>query len=392
MIRVAFTALGGVQWTGGHNYLLNLLTALVRYQSATLKPILFIGSTAQSIEIEQFQALEGIEVVLTEAVDSKRQIRSLVQAVVLGRDLALRKLLVQNRIDLIFEAAQFYGRRLGIPAIAWIPDFQHRAMPTLFSMRAWLRREFGFRAQIVGGRTIMLSSDDARAACEFYYPSTRKRTRTVRFATSAGLIVTLEQAREIARSYGLPERFFFLPNQFWKHKNHGIVIDALKILNERGVRLVVAASGRQHDPRHPDYFASLQQKVDALSLGEQFRFLGMLPYAHIPALMRACEALINPSLFEGWSTTVEEARSLGVPMILSDLETHYEQVGVDARYFQRASAESLANILEEVSESTDTAREEKYSRARTDAECRFEHYAKEFYELVRACCNGYSPA
>ena len=44
-------------------------------------------------------------------------------------------------------------------------------------------------------------------------------------------------------------------------------------------------------------------------------------------------ALINPSRSEGWSTTVEEAKSFGVPMILSDIDVHREQTGGTARYF-----------------------------------------------------------
>ena len=64
-----------------------------------------------------------------------------------------------------------------------------------------------------------------------------------------------------------------------------------------------------------------------------FRYLGMIPLDHVYALLRASVALINPSRFEGWSTTVEEAKSFGVPMILSDIDVHREQTGGAARYF-----------------------------------------------------------
>ena len=48
--------------------------------------------------------------------------------------------------------------------------------------------------------------------------------------------------------------------------------------------------------------------------------------------MCASVALLNPSHFEGWSTTVEEARALGVPMLLSDLDVHLEQAQGIARF------------------------------------------------------------
>lgn len=33
---------------------------------------------------------------------------------------------------------------------------------------------------------------------------------------------------------------------------------------------------------------------------------------------------VNPSFYEGWSTTVEEAKSIGVPLLLSDIPVHRE--------------------------------------------------------------------
>ena len=71
----------------------------------------------------------------------------------------------------------------------------------------------------------------------------------------------------------------------------------------------------------------------------------MIPLAHVYALLRACTALLNPSAFEGWSTTVEEAKSFGVPMMLSDIGVHREQTGGAARYFDLNDAPALADHL-----------------------------------------------
>jgi glycosyltransferase involved in cell wall biosynthesis len=66
------------------------------------------------------------------------------------------------------------------------------------------------------------------------------------------------------------------------------------------------------------------------------------------SLLRTCAALINPSFFEGWSSTVEEARVLGVPMLLSDIAVHREQMQNAATYFNAADAEGLAANLREI--------------------------------------------
>ena len=109
--------------------------------------------------------------------------------------------------------------------------------------------------------------------------------------------------------------------------------------------LEVAASGSTYDPREPDYFSALMSEVKARGLDASFRHLGMIPIEHVYALLRTSLALINPSRCEGWSTTVEEAKSFGVPMILSDIDVHREQTRGAARYFAVDDARVLAEHL-----------------------------------------------
>lgn len=387
MIRIAFTLIGGSNWTGGHNYLFNLLTTLVEYQSLRITPVLFVGEDSDEI-IASLDSI-NVELVTTPLLNASRRTASLVQSLLWGRDEALRKLFEQRHIDLVFENAQFFGWRLGIPAIAWIPDFQHRALPDLFSRGGWWKRDVGFRAQVMGGRTIMLSSEDARRDCEQFYPATRDRTRTVHFAVPPGPPLPFDEARNIADSYGLPERFVYLPNQFWRHKNHLLVLNALSILQKQGKAIVVAASGKQADPRDPEYFPSFVRELEARGLQQEFRLLGLIPYAHIRPLMQASMAVLNPSLFEGWSTTVEEAQALGVPLVLSDLEVHKEQMGDLATYFERTSTHSLAYALGSIIAQDQDEREALANAARGAAMQRVEKFAADFTDLAEDCIRNY---
>jgi len=383
-MRVAFTLIGGKNWTGGQNYLLNLLDVLVRHQATMLTPVLFVGEDGAEAAAP-FHAIAGLEVIYTSCLDTKRRKSALLQALLWGKNSCLERVLSQHRIDLVFESAQFFGWRLDMPAIAWIPDFQHRGLPHLFSRGAWWKREIGFRAQVASGRTIMLSSEDARRACEHYYPSTRGRTRTVHFAIPPGSKIAYAEARAIANTYNLPEQFIFMPNQFWRHKNHQLVLDALKILNARGHQIVIAASGKQEDPRDPDYVPTFLAALEKNKMQQSLRLLGLIPYAHLAHLMHTCTALLNPSLFEGWSTTVEEARAMGTPMILSDLEVHHEQMGENATYFERGSAQSLANVLERMAYPQPSQRVSQYETARNHALHRTEKFASDFVSLAEYC-------
>jgi glycosyltransferase involved in cell wall biosynthesis len=385
-MRVGFTLVGGATWTGGRNYLLNLLAVLGRYGDGSVTSVLFVGTDVSQGEIQPFLDIPNLEIVRASCFSQgPHRRKALAKALLTGRDKDVAVVFKQSRIDVIFEAAQFYGWRLGIPAIAWIPDFQHRKLPHLFSKGAWWKRELGFRAQILGNRTIMLSSEDALRDCARFYPKTRNRTFSVSFATLPRPAMSFEMAHDVARGYQLDSPFFFLPNQFWSHKNHRLVIEALALLRDRGRLITIAASGNQSDTRSPGHFQSLCGRIAELGLQKNFRLLGLIPYEHIGALMQSSVALINPSLFEGWSTVVEEARLLGTPMILSDLDVHKEQMGSAAIYFDRHSPVSLADCLESFVPQNDEQRFLSLKRAQLTGEHRAREFALTFTKLLSHC-------
>jgi len=157
----------------------------------------------------------------------------------------------------------------------------------------------------------------------------------------------------------------------------------LSILRESGVDIVVAASGKQYDPRAPEYFPEFERKLKARGLESSFRLMGLIPYAHLSALMRCCQVMLNPSLFEGWSTTVEEARALATPMLLSDLDVHREQMGSEARYFIRDSAAALTDMLRTTQPFNGPERELTLQPAQLSSNDRVRNFAIDFAQLVR---------
>lgn len=380
MIRVAFTLIGGRQWTGGHNYLLNLLHVLGAHAPTRIRPVLFLGKDLPETDLAPFTSIAGIEIVRQAGFDAVNQKRRLAQSLLLGCDRTATRHFKEQQIHVTFESAQFFGWRFPLAAVSWIPDFQHRHLRHLFGHGAYWKREIGFRAQVLSGRPIMLSSEDARHDCERFYPSTRGRTHVVRFAVPSQA-VDFAAARRVANDYGLPPNFFFLPNQFWKHKNHECVIRALHLLKQEGISPVVAVSGRQEDGRDPEHFPRLMRMVNEWKLEQEFRVLGLIPYEHLSALMTSSMALLNPSLFEGWSTTVEEAKSLGVPMVLSDIGVHREQVSAGAQFFDPHSPRSLADALAACTRQSTTDRQALAMAAAREAETRAMKFAADFATL-----------
>lgn len=345
-MRVGFTLIGRQPWVGGYNYLLNLFRALDKHATDEIEPVLFVGNDSSDRDLNGFKKILNSNIIVSHLFDHDHHGLRIIRGLILGKDNSLERVFKNHGVDVMFEAATYYGWRFQIPTIAWIPDFQHRHLPDMFSTTAYWRRELGIRIQILSGRTVMLSSKNARYDCEKFYPGAKGRTFLVPFAVEFPPDVLAKEPAAIREQYELPADFIFLPNQFYKHKNHEVVIRAMRILKERGKNILVAASGQTEDPRHPQYYDSLCKLVRMLNVTEHFRFLGMVPYEDLIGLMRASLAVINPSLFEGWSTTVEEAKTLGVPLILSDIPVHHEQVRESAFFFDPTSPVSAASAME----------------------------------------------
>jgi hypothetical protein len=342
MIRIAFPVLGGgTVWTGGLNYLRNLLSVLDAFAAERVRPVVMVPAGANSISLP-FRGIGSVELAEVPAALSGRRTLARAGAILLGRDAGLEHWLRARSIDVVFETTDFLGRRFGIPALTWMPDFQHCHLPAMFEPSRRWGREILYQLQTRCGRTVMLSSESARRDCELFYPASRGCTVVVRFAVPAPAD---PPHPTLAARYALPAEFFYLPNQFWKHKNHRVIIEALALLRHQGSEIVAIASGNPSDVRHPAHYSELAARATALQLGTQWRVLGMIPAADVRALMRASVAVINPSLCEGWSTTVEEAKSLQVPLVLSDLAVHREQAGEAAEFFAPSSAADAARAL-----------------------------------------------
>lgn len=347
MITVGFTLIGRGGWSGGEAYQRNLLSVLKQEIGETFQARLFLSPAQHERIGDVFDPWLAGPPVVDACVEGAGEGRRMANILLTGRDSGFADLVTDYGVDLMFQSAQWLGARFPTPLVSWIPDFQHRHLPGLFSPVAWTRRELGFQLQTRQSRVVMLSSRDAQQDCERFYPRSRGRTAVAPFAIDLDPGPVFAAARSIRAVHGLPDRFFYLPNQMWRHKNHALVVDALERLAATG-RLQdippVILTGRTDDPRDPELFRRLMQRVKHLGLEGHFRHLGLVPHADVFALNAAAAAVINPSRFEGWSTPVEESLALGTPLLLSDLRVHREQAP-DAAFFGVDDPDALAERL-----------------------------------------------
>lgn len=188
----------------------------------------------------------------------------------------------------------------------------------------------------------------------------------------------------IKKKYILPKKYFYLPNQFWKHKNHITVFMAVKFLKDNGININVVCSGCTEDYRNMEHFSTLLQYIKDNKLGDNIKILGIVDMVDVYCLMRNSVSVINPSLFEGWSSTVEEVKSLGKNIILSNLEVHKEQNPPQATYFECKNFVELAKIMKNKWDTTDSIPDYKLEDiAKSNMNDRMIKFGTDYIEIVK---------
>jgi glycosyltransferase involved in cell wall biosynthesis len=121
---------------------------------------------------------------------------------------------------------------------------------------------------------------------------------------------------------GVKRPYLFYPAQFWAHKNHPLLFDALAELNQTAkepYQLVMVGSDKGELER-------MQNLARALGVAEQVLFLGFVDDESLVSLYRNAHALTYVSRFGPENLPPLEAMALGCPVVVAAVPGAREQM------------------------------------------------------------------
>lgn len=253
-----------------------------------------------------------------------------------------------NKLDVLLPLLDLPPWRIFPKTIGWIPDFQHVYLPEFFSAEDLEKRNTTYRRLAQRATVVMLSSEAARNDFAAFVPEQAEKGRVISFPSLLAFENLSDDPASTRVKFNLPEKFALVANQFWAHKNHRLVVQALDSLRRKGIQIPVVMTGMPSDHRDPanKNFSALLQWIASAGLHDQITILGLVPYVDLVNLMRTAALIIQPSRFEGWSTVVQDAVALGRPLVCSDIAVHREQVPKALGFFPTDSPDILAELLE----------------------------------------------
>jgi len=255
------------------------------------------------------------------------------------------------KADLAFPAYPLDILRGVKHRIYWKEDFQENYYPHFFSDKSFeFVKQFFMALQAYPQQKLVLSSFSAKDDLKRFYPEVSNPVYIFRFVSLLPQMQD-EQIQIIRSRLRLDDRYFITCNQFWPHKNHMLVLEAVHLLNNAGHKgFKVVLTGKTTSNRDVEYFPALLSYIKDHALEQSLVITDFLSREDQLLLMKNAIAVIQPSLFEGWSTVIEDAKALNKYILAADLPVNREQVTVNVSFFEKHSAEQLAVLMQTVLE------------------------------------------
>ena len=229
--------------------------------------------------------------------------------------------------------------------IYWIPDLQEKILPLFFFGQEEKKERTDFQKEVAYKRKyVVFSSLDAQKTFNKYFPDSLVNQFVIPFTVTHPDFNRLS-GEMVLEEIWFARKLFFSPNQFWIHKNHMVILEALKIAKGEGVELVVVFSGKEYDHRSSEYFESLVEYVKFNGIENNVYFLGFIDRSEQLKLMSMSIAIIQPSKSEGWSTVIEDAKAMNKFVIASAIPVHMEQISQNCIFFEPENSAALSDNL-----------------------------------------------
>jgi glycosyltransferase involved in cell wall biosynthesis len=235
-----------------------------------------------------------------------------------------------------------------IPSIYQPWDLQHLHLPQYFSEIEIKSRETLYRAFCRQAKYVCVQTEWGKRDLMSKLSMESEKVKVIPWGSAIEQLMPLTQSTvsATAAKLNLPEQFFFYPAVTWEHKNHQVIIRALRVLkDDHGIAVQVRFSGKA-----TSFQRQLERLANELGVAGQIKYLGFISPEELQAVYARATAMIFPSKFEGFGLPLLEAFHAGVPVVSSNATVLPEVAQDGALYFHPNSPQELAEQMKRVLE------------------------------------------
>lgn len=191
-------------------------------------------------------------------------------------------------------------------------------------------------------RAIIAVSENTKQDIVTRYGIGADRVRVIPDGYETSRYQTGIDSEGVKKKYGLTAYLLYVGNLL-PHKNLHRLLNAFALISKRFPHRL-SITGRK-DPR---YYPALEAEARALGLEERVSFLDYVPPGELAALYAGADALVLPSLYEGFGLPVLEAMACGTPVIASRTGSIPEVAGDAAVLVDPYDVQGMVDAIEAV--------------------------------------------
>jgi hypothetical protein len=329
-------------WVGGYNHFVNLFKFIKQSKTKNIEPVLITDNLKR---IKKENSFKGFKVISTNLVSNTNKYTRLVNKIliiVFGKNFLFDRFLKKNKITILSHSG-FTGIQSKIKSYPWLPDFQELHFPENFSLKKRILRKINILLSTKHSTRIIVSSKSVQKDLKKISNKSYKKSILLNHTNNVVPFNKLKSLEYLKKKYNIERNFYLLPNHYWVHKNHIVVLKALKFIKKPKFQIV--STGMCFDHRKPRHFLNLEKYIKENKLNNSYKILGIVSFLDLCSLMYHSLGVINPSKSEGWGNSADQATLLGNQAILSDIAVHKEQKKNNFTYFKPNDYKKLAKIL-----------------------------------------------
>jgi glycosyltransferase involved in cell wall biosynthesis len=228
------------------------------------------------------------------------------------------------------------------PSVVTIHDIQHHDLPQFFSRAERTYRRWAYDEAARSATVVVVTSEHTRARLVELLSIPPERVEVIPHGIDAERFTPVADADDpVLAPLDLPERFVLYPANLWPHKNHERLVDALALQRDRDMTLVLTGQPW-------DRLERLMDRAARAGVAARVRHLGYIEPKALPALYRAAEGMVFPSLYEGFGAPPLEAMACGCPVAASLRGSLRELCAGAVLELDPESVESIAAAIDRI--------------------------------------------
>ena len=247
-----------------------------------------------------------------------------------------------RKFDLVHHGGGTLPSRGNASTLLTIHDVQYLSYPQYFNAMKLRYLRNRVPSSVRRATCIATPTNYVRQSLNAAFGNVESRSFVVRHGMEQNIGVNATDEGDLRSRFHLGDaRILIFPAMTHPHKNHEFVLRMLAgPWRDDNLKLVMAGGHGLADTH-------VNQMIVELGLGDRAIRIGRVDANDRDGLIRLAEALVFPSMYEGFGAPVVEAMALGTPVIASDCASLPEVVG-DAGLVLPLEESAWADALNEV--------------------------------------------